>query len=189
MRIPLTTHVVDRREFERNRHVLEKYHIDGNSLIVQRDDMVPWIRERFPKYRIEASMLKFLNTHEKIQRALRIYDTVVIPMNLSEQPEFLQKIENKERVTLFGNAGCALTCPARMCYTRITRMNKVLGSPSPIIRYLLGYITGILVLKCSQRTIRRKMRGVVDFDIAPLVDMGFRRFKMLRARPSGKAGY
>lgn len=189
VRIPITNHFIDREEFDRNHKVLHKYHVDGNSLIVQKDEIVPWIREQYPKYRIEASMLKFLNTYEKIERALRMYDTVVIPMNLTEDPGFLKGIPDKEHVTLFGNAGCALTCPARMCYARISRMNKILGSSNPIVRYGAGYVAGIFIIKCSQRSIRRQMRGVVDFDIRPLVDMGFRRFKMLRARASGKTGF
>lgn len=189
VRIPITTHFVDRREFDRNRPVLEKYHKEGNSLILYNDTMVPWIREDFPKYRIEASMLKFLNTYDKIERALETFDTVVIPMDLTEEPDFLAKIPNKERVTLFGNAGCALTCPARMCYTRISRINKVLGSRNPLVRYGLGYAYGVLRIRCSQKKIRRQMRGVVDFDLRPLIKMGFRRFKMLRARSSGKTGF
>jgi len=189
VRIPLTTHFVDYREYVRNRWVLEKYHRRPNSLIIHNEALVPWIREEFPEYRLEASMLKFLNTHAKIERALATYDTVVVPMEYTENEEFLRGISNKERVTLFGNAGCALTCPARMCYTRISRMNKLLGSRNPLVRYGAGYVVGVIMIRCSQRKIRRPVRGIVDFDIAPLVDMGFRRFKMLRARPAGNTGF
>ena len=189
VRIPLTTHFVDYDEYKRNRWLLHKYHRPPNSLIIHNDVLVPWIREEFPEYRIEASMLKFLNTYTKIEHALEIYDTVVIPMGLTEDEDFLRGITSKARVTLFGNAGCALTCPARMCYARISRMNKLLGSRSPLIRYGIGYIAGVITIRCSQRRIRREQRGIVDFDLTPLVDMGFRRFKMLRARLGGQTGY
>ncbi len=188
VRIPLTTHFVTREEYEYNRPVLEKYHREGNSLIVQNDVLVPWIRQDFPHYRIEASMLKFLNSYAKIEAALELYDTVVLPMDLVEDPAFLAGVPHRERVTLFGNAGCALTCPARMCYARISRINKVRGSRNPLVR-LYGYLVGVCIIECSQKKIRRQMRGVVDFDIRPLVAMGFKRFKMLRARPGGKTGF
>ena len=188
VRIPLTTHVVTREEYEYNRPVFEKWHREGNSLIVQNDMLLPWIRKDFPRYRIEASMLKFLNTYAKIEAALKLYDTVVLPMDLVEDPEFLRGVADKQRVTLFGNAGCALTCPARMCYARISKINKLRGARNPL-RRLWGYAVGIVLIECSQKKIRRRMRGVVDFDIRPLVDMGFRRFKMLRARPGGKTGF
>jgi hypothetical protein len=150
--------------------------------------LIPWLRSDFPRYRIEASMLKFLNTYGKIDAALQLYDTVVLPMDLVEDPEFLRGVPHKERVTLFGNAGCALTCPARMCYARISRINKLRGSRNPFVR-LYGFAAGVFIIECSQKNIRRNMRGVVDFDIRPLVELGFRRFKMLRARPGGKTGF
>ena len=188
VRIPLTTHTVDRREYEANRWLLAKYHVQGNSLIVNNDTLVPWLREDFPLYRIEASMLKMLNTHERVERALQLYDTVVVPMEMTENTEFLRGVPHKERVTLFANGGCALTCPARICYARISRMNKLLGSTSRLVR-AWGYVAGVFILRCSQSRVYRKTRGVVDFDIEALHALGFVRFKLLRARPSGQTGY
>lgn len=188
VRIPITTHYVTRKEYEQNRWVLEKHHRDGNSLIVQNDMLVPWLRQDFPYYRLEASMLKFLNTYAKIEAALTMYDTVVLPMNMVEDPGFLKGVRDKDRVTLFGNAGCALTCPARTCYAHVSRVNKLCGSRNPLAR-ICGLVAAVLTIECSQKKVRRQMRGMVDFEIQPLIDIGFRRFKMLRSRPLGKTSY
>ena len=189
VRIPLTTHRVTRAGYEYNRRLLDKYHRRPNALIVHDDALVPWLRADYPQYRIEASMLKFLNTHDKIERALGVYDTVVVPMDMVENRAFLQTMPHKDRVTLFGNAGCALTCPARICYARISRANRLLGSRNPFVRWCLGFPFGIWHVRCSQSTIERRTRGIVDFELAPLIAMGFRRFKMLRARPGRQTAF
>ncbi|MCP4232620.1 MAG: hypothetical protein GY770_03390 [Aestuariibacter sp.] len=47
---------------------------------------------------------------------------------LSDQDhEFLKQVKNKEYVTLFGNAGCALTCPSKICYPSLSELNKFEG--------------------------------------------------------------
>jgi hypothetical protein len=188
VRIPITNHFVDRAEYDRNHRLFRKYHRKGNALIIHNDALVPWVRQDFPLYTIEASMLKFLNSYDKIRKALELYDTVVLPMDLTENHEFLKGVPDKERITLFGNGGCALTCPARMCYAIISRMNKILGSRNPAVR-LYGHVVGVSMIKCSQTRIYRKQRGVVDFDLDKLEELGFHRFKMLRARPGHKTGF
>ena len=43
--------------------------------------------------------------------------------------------------------------------------------------------------KCSQPLKQRDLRGMVDFDLTRLQDLGFSRFKLLRARPGGMTGH
>ena len=38
---------------------------------------------------------------------------------------FLKSLDRKEDITLFANAGCALTCPSKICYPSISKANKV----------------------------------------------------------------
>lgn len=173
LRIPFTNHYVEREEYEENIYLLEKYHRDGNAVIATNDDLARWIREDFPLYRIEASVIKNLNTHGKIDRALELYDTVVIPMKLNQDLEFLKKIKEKDRITLFANAGCALTCPSKICYSSISKMNKYEGAE----------------FQCSQSLKAREMLGMIDFDLEQLEDIGFHRFKLLRARPGNVTGF
>ncbi len=173
VRIPLTNHYVDRDEYLENRALLEKYHRENNAVIVTNDDLAVWIRKDFPKYRIEASVIKNISTHQKIQESMNIYDTVVLPMKLNFDHEFLRKVGNKKRVTLFGNAGCALTCPSKICYPSMSKINKFQGGE----------------FKCSQTTKYRDNIGMVDFDLHELANLGFSRFKMLRSRPGGLTGF
>ena len=171
LRIPFTNHLASKEEFIENKAFLDKYHKKGNAVIVTNDDLAKWIRKDFPKYRIEASVIKNINTHAKISEAMQIYDTVVLPMILNQDLDFLKKAKNKKRITLFANAGCALNCPSKICYPSISKYNKFQGGE----------------FKCSQTIKYRKLNGMIDFNLEELVAIGFSRFKLLRAR--GKTGY
>jgi hypothetical protein len=173
LRIPMSNHWAERPEYEQNRPLLEKYHHPLNSIIATNDDLAVWIRQDFPDYHIDASVIKNIKTHEKIEAALEIYDSVVLPMRLNEDLEFLAKIGPKDKITLFANAGCALTCPSKLCYRSISKYNKGLGGE----------------FECSQLYKSRKVRGMVDFPLQQYIDLGFHRFKLLRSRPGGITGY
>jgi hypothetical protein len=173
LRLPLSNHYVDRAEYELFRPLLRKYHRAGNSVIITRDELAHWVREDFPDYQIEASVIKNIDTHAEIERAFDLYDTVVLPMRVNQDTEFLSALACKERITLFANAGCALTCPSRICYPSISRANKFTGEQA----------------RCSYELKPREMLGIMDFDLDQLVRLGFSRFKMLRPRDHGMTGY
>lgn len=172
IRLPLTNHHVERREYENNRALLHKYHVRGNFVIVTNDDLAKWIRRDFPLYQIDASVIKNIKTHRKIDEALTIYDSVVLPMRINEDLEFLDKIKEKDRITLFANAGCALTCPSKLCYPSISRINK--GAPGEV--------------ECSQSLKSRQQLGMISFELQVFVDLGFHRYKLLRSRPDKMTG-
>ena len=119
------------------------------------------------------SVIKNIKTHRKINEALELYDSVVLPMRTNEDLDFLEKIEAKDRITLFANAGCALTCPSKLCYPSFSRFNKGKGGE----------------IQCSQSIKERDELGMVDFPLQPFIDLGFHRFKLLRARPDSMTGY
>ncbi|MDH4071586.1 MAG: hypothetical protein OEV41_00615 [Gammaproteobacteria bacterium] len=173
VRIPMSNHVAERREYRLNQWILSKYHVKGNSIICTNDDLARWIRDDFPDYRIDGSVIKNLTSHRRIEMAMELYDSVVLPMPMNEDLEFLAGIENKDKITLFANAGCALTCPSRMCYASISELNKGRGG----------------TFKCSQPIKDRDLLGMVDFPLEPYIELGFHRFKLLRARPSSMTGY
>jgi len=173
IRLPMSNHFVERGEYEDNRPLLKKYHRRGNSVIVTDDDLARWIQQDFPDYHVDASVIKNIKTHKKIDEALRLYDSVVLPMKLNEDFEFLEKIEAKDRITLFANAGCALTCPSKLCYRSISKINKGKGAE----------------FQCVLLFKERRLLGMVDFPLQPYVDLGFHRFKLLRGRPSGLTGF
>jgi hypothetical protein len=173
VRLPLTNHFAERDEYRGARRILEKYQRKINSVIVTNDDLAHWIRRDFPAYKIDASVIKNIKTHRKINEALDLYDTVVLPMRLNEDFAFLEKIDDPDRITLFANAGCALTCPSKLCYKSISIMNKGEGGE----------------FKCSQPIKKRDLEGMVDFPLKPYIDRGFHRFKLLRARPGSMTGF
>ncbi|MFO7828711.1 MAG: hypothetical protein R6V23_08840 [Bacteroidales bacterium] len=140
VRIPFTNHFFNDDEYKKNQKILEKYHKDGNSLIITNNELAKRIKNDYPKYHIEASILKEIDTIEKIDAALNLYDTIVLPMNVNRKKDLLQNIKQKHRITLFGNAGCALTCPNRICYEYISKRNKFLGKNKAIPRYIYHYI-------------------------------------------------
>lgn len=172
VRIPLTNNYVELDEYKQNKPLLEKYHREGNAVIITNDQLARWVRDDFPAYKVEASVIKNIHRHKDIDAAFALYDTVVLPMQLNNDPEFLQGIEQKSRITLFANAGCALTCPAKICYPSISKMNKYQGGE----------------FKCSQTLKYRELHGMVDFDLEQLSSLGFNRFKLLRAKPATIAG-
>ncbi|MBK8544192.1 MAG: hypothetical protein IPL62_11975 [Caulobacteraceae bacterium] len=173
VRLPLTNHYVSAEEYDETKPLLEQYHREGNAAIVTNDNLAEWIRRDFPRYRIEASVIKNLNSYARVSSALALYDTIVLPMELNGETEFLSGLPWKDRITLFANAGCALTCPSKICYVSISKYNK----------------TGSGEFKCSQPLKQRDMLGMIDFDLAPLQALGFHRFKLLRSRPGGQTGY
>jgi len=173
LRLPLTNHYVSEGEYRGSCVLLERYHRDGNATIITSDNLAKWIRRDFPKYRLEASVIKNLNSHARVKAALELYDTIVLPMELNDDVEFLASLPCKDRITLFANAGCALTCPSKICYASISRYNK----------------SGSGEFMCSQPLKQREMLGMIDFNLAALQAIGFERFKLLRSRPGGLTGY
>lgn len=173
LRLPLSNHLVSREEYETYTCFLEKYHRPGNSIIVTNDKLAGWLRQDFPGYELEASVIKEIHTHAAIEKALKLYTTVVLPMRVNQDLDFLAKIEQKDRITLFGNGGCALNCPAKVCYPSFSRFNKFKGDR----------------IRCSYGEKPRELFGMLDFDLEVLQSMGFVRFKLLRARRHGLTGF
>ena len=173
VRIPMSNHFVEKSEYEKSRPILDRFHATINSIIITNDDLARWIRRDYPRYSLDGSVIKNLKTHAKINAALETYDSVVLPMRLNEDLPFLEKIEQKDKIILFANAGCALTCPSKLCYQSISKLNKYEGGK----------------FQCSQPLKERDLLGMVDFPLEPYMDIGFRHFKLLRSRPNNMTGF
>lgn len=157
LRLPLTNHEVSREEYEGARSFLTRYHHKLNSVIATNDDLATWIAEDFPLYKRDASVIKNINNPRKLAKAMEIYDSVVLPMPCNEDFEFLKSIEDKDRITLFANAGCAMTCPSRICYASFSEFNKFKGGQ----------------ILCSRTVKERDSFGMIDFELQPLFELGF----------------
>jgi len=174
VRLPITNHYATPEEYEENRLFLDKYHRPGNSLIITNDELAGWIRNDFPDYRLEASVIKNINTLKKVDEAFAIYDTVILPMASNDDEELLKAIDNKKNITLFANAGCAYTCPSKICYPSVSKANKT-GDKN--------------LFQCSQKLKERNTIGMFDFDLDHLQSLGFSRFKLLRPRKDDMTGF
>lgn len=179
LRIPMTTHFWNDQEFDKTRPIFEKYHRKGNALITLNDDLAQKIRKEYPLYSIEGSVIRNVRSLDRIKESLDIYDTIVLPMKINDDKDFLNSIEDKEKITLFATAGCAYNCPANTCYRKISRINKMLASANPIY-HAIGLAQVPFGLGCSRRKMKRALLGKVSFNVDELISMGFSRFKIMR---------
>lgn len=180
LRLPLSTHTVSPEEYERARPLLERHHRPGSSLILVHDELARWIRRDFPHYQLEASVIKAISTPERLSRALALYDTVVLPMDLLDQTEVLAGLGPKERLRLFASVGCAYNCPAKTCYPNISRSNKLLCSTNPAHR-AWGLASFPFTVGCSRSKKKRARLGMRSFELERLTSLGYTRFKLMRS--------
>ncbi|MBU77929.1 MAG: hypothetical protein CMG28_00665 [Candidatus Marinimicrobia bacterium] len=174
LRIPFTNHFVDYEEYQANKTLISKYHNEINSVICTNDELATWLREDFPKFcHVEASVIKNIDNISKLEKALRIYTCAVLPMTSNDDLDFLDSITEKARIRLFANGGCAYTCPSKICYRSQSELNKFKGGE----------------FKCSQPIKKRELMGMLNFDLEPLTNKGFNKFKLLRARPGQMTGH
>lgn len=122
--LTLTNHFFSDELFDQNLPFLDKYHRKGNIIICTSNVLAGRIRREFPLYSLRASIIKNLNTTNKVTKALELYDDVVIPMDMNDDDEFLENLPMKNRIMLFANAACAYGCPSRICYPGISKFNQ-----------------------------------------------------------------
>jgi Sulfotransferase family len=170
----LTNHFFNEPAYEQTRELLERHHKPGNSIICVSDELAGRLKRDFPDYTLKASIIKNLNTREKVGSALEQYDEVVVPMDRNDDDAFLESLPEKERIILFGNATCAYTCPARTCFRGFSEHMQGLPVTS----------------RCSRKTVPRPDLGMVYFDLGKLRGMGFTRFKFIptKLRPTENLG-
>jgi hypothetical protein len=165
----LTNHFYDDAAYRESLPLLEANHKKGNSVICTNDILAVRLKQDFPLYEIKASIIKKIDTLDKIGHALKIYDYLTLPMDRNDDDEFLHAIPEKHRVILFGNANCAYTCPSRTCYLGFSQQN--FGIP--------------VTSTCSKELAPRLDMGQVYFNVKKLADMGFTRFKLVPLAPKG----
>ena len=174
--IPFTNHFFDRDAYTKSLPVLDANHRAGNSVILMDDEFARQVRQDFPLYRRKGSVIKKLLSPTALAKALDLYDTVVLPMERNDDFSLLQTLEPKESIQIFANASCAYTCPAKICYPSVSRINR---GEAPADAFA-----------CSQPKIARDMLGTIFFDIDQYRELGFTNFKLVpvqNARKSARA--
>ena len=157
VRLPFTNHFATFDEYKKTRSLLNRYYDPVNSVICYSDELAGWIKNDYPDFDIEASVIKNISNLDKIEKALKLYDTVVLPMISNDDDELLDSISDKSRIRLFANGGCAYTCPSKICYRSFSKANKPEGGET----------------LCSQTMKYRENKGVLDFDISRLEKKAF----------------
>lgn len=173
VKIPLSTVYFDETLYKNTKNLLKEYHRKGNIVLVSTDKFAQRLREDFPLFQIEMSAVKDITSIKDLNKIDRsLYDTIVLPMCANDDMEFLSKIENKEQIRLFLNVECSYTCPNKICYTSISKINR-------------GEIHE--EMKCSKYSLdlpRRFYNDDIDwgkfyFNKSEFTDMGFDKFKLI----------
>lgn len=169
--LTLTNHFFDEASYRESQLLLEAHHKKGNSIICTNDTLAIRLKHDFPLYELKASIIKKIDTIDKVNRALELYHSLTIPMDMNDDDDFLNNLPGKHRIILFGNANCAYTCPARTCYMGFSQV--INGQP--------------VTSPCSKDSIPRLDKGYVFFDVKKFLQMGFSRFKLVPLAPPGAA--
>ncbi|MCP4153683.1 MAG: hypothetical protein GY757_38495 [bacterium] len=167
--LTLTNHFFTETAYRESLDLLKLHHKKGNSVICTNDQLAVRIKKEFPLYSLKASIIKQVETQEKIEEALELYDYITLPMDKNDDDRFLREIKEKDRIILFANSNCAYTCPSRSCYKGFSQ--KHMGMP--------------VTSHCSKKRIPRLDMGEVYFDIRKFKEMGFSIFKLVPLAPAG----
>jgi len=161
--------------------ILESLENKRNGVICVNDELAKRVKKDFPLYNIKASGIKRIRTHEKIKYAMDIYDSVTLPPWIVDKGgDFLQAIEEKERIVIFLTMGCGYFCKesdSDRCYRKMSDFNINLQYDDKI-------------LPCQDRsTGHRKVPSVfVEMDINSEIFNGFAYFKLIqKVDPDGNA--
>ena len=125
VKLPLSTKSFDDAMYKDSMAFLRNHHQDCNAIIVSLDKLAMRIREDFPKYRIEASCIQDIVDIPRLEKklSLGLYDTIVLPIHMNDETEFLDNIKDKDKIRLFLNVECSYTCPKKVCYGTTSKIN------------------------------------------------------------------
>lgn len=161
----LTNHYVDDALYESSREFLGRHHVAGNSVTCTSVGLAKRLKRDFPRYLVRASIIKKLNTREKIEAALEVFDQVVLPMEKNDDDELLEALPWKDRIMLFANATCGYACPDRTCWLGVSQLNQGRKETAD----------------CNKTQAERQAFGQVFFDVGKFHRMGYRNFKLVPA--------
>ena len=160
-RIPVSTLYFNDRTYAESHRFLSKYNIVGNSLIVANDELAIRLRNDYPNYKLEHSVVDELWNVESVNSKLGLYDEVVLHGKWNTRVKQLSSIVEKSKIRLFTGMGCSYECVDRCCYRNVSQETS-----------------GIFVkpeLSCSMTGVG----GSKVFDVEVLRSMGFSKFKVL----------
>ena len=164
-------------QYKSSSMLLKTFNRKGNTVIVSNKDLAKRIKNDYPNYNIEASSIMNINSLKKLD--FNIYDSIVPPISSNDNIDFLKSIptEYRKRITLFANVDCSYTCPAKICYKTMQKVNLTNDDSH---------------FKCSHldhklpRTFYNDDKDWLNFyfDIDTLYSIGYKKYKILTSDPT-----
>ena len=85
-----------------------------NEVLVFSPVLEKYIREKYPKYKIDSTTCKELKTVDDLNRELeKDYHYVVLDYNMNNHFELIEGLKNPEKLEVLINAVCVPACPKR----------------------------------------------------------------------------
>ena len=104
--VPLQSNQARNEDCKDSRAFLARYQQRGNPVILVRHDIAECVRNDFPEFEIEASVIHQVRSVDRLPRLADIFDTVVLHPCLNDQTDVLSTIARKDTIRRFANAGC-----------------------------------------------------------------------------------
>ena len=179
-RIPLQCRRATEKMYKNSTEFLSKFNKSGNSVVIADHRLASRIREDFPIYSIECSVIVNINSMYKLEDAIALYDSVVVDPYWFNENNMADQIplEWRSRVRLFINAGCMYSCGSRICYSHASKLNSNQNAEGPACS---------LGISPRLETNVPRINGMFGLDLQSYVDLGYSRFKLLRS--AGTTGY
>ena len=171
-RIPLTNKFPTQERYEASLEFLKKHEREGNTIITSSVWLARQIREDFPLYKIESSVMMKPMSQEEIKALLEVFDSVVLHPSWYSKKD-MPSLENKDRLVWFTALGCLFNCPDDSCQRFFSRHNIGAPQTEPF---------------CSQDYMPREDAGFNYLNIEYLKTLGFSRFKMMRENEAPRKG-
>ncbi|MBO4390215.1 MAG: hypothetical protein J5825_05105 [Lachnospiraceae bacterium] len=104
---------------------MEAGHNGLNEVLVVSPILEEYIREKYPKYRIDSSTCKGITSVEGINEELaKDYHLVVLDYNMNNHFDQIDKVSDKTRCEILVNACCVPECPRRREHYEIIGKNN-----------------------------------------------------------------
>lgn len=152
----------------------------GNGVIVSSDILESYLRDKYPSFKYILSSTKFLRDLDSINKATDKYDMVVLDGRDVANFDFLNKIENKQKVEIMLNLACDKNCSLwEIHFRKICAINLGELDPSEynsVVASCPKMATGPMSLKDMAKTGR--IIQVEDI-FNKYIKMGFSNFKIV----------
>ena len=127
-RIPMQSFHIDDDTYKENVGFLKKYHREGNGIILVDDTTAIKIRNDFPKYRLENSIIKGAKTIKEIKDRMELYDFIVPNQKVFDQELDWQELTSEERarLRLFMTHFCVYDCVTKKCHQQFSEINHLI---------------------------------------------------------------